>query len=79
MEKNEILYKSFQVTLFKQMDTDNINFEVIYCHEVDEKRIYCDICDNICKEQFYKNHLESQHDKHNIRKKQQLKSFFYFN
>ena len=51
------------------MDSDNNNYEVIYCPEDDEYRVYCDICDKLCIEQFYKNHLRSQTHSNNIRKK----------
>ena len=29
------------------MDSDKINYEVIYCLEDDAYRIYCDFCDNL--------------------------------
>ena len=29
------------------------------CPEDDEYRVYCNICDKICIERFYKNHLKS--------------------
>ena len=34
------------------MDNDNNIYEVIYCPEGDEKRVYCDICDKLCIERF---------------------------
>ena len=40
------------------MDSDN--FEVIYCPEDAENRVYCDICDKLCIERFYKNRLKSE-------------------
>ena len=40
------------------MDTDF--YEVKYCPEDDEYRVYCPICDKLCIERFYKNHLKSQ-------------------
>ena len=40
------------------MDSDN--YEVIYCPEDDEYRVYCDVCDKLCIERFYKNQLKSQ-------------------
>ena len=36
------------------------NQEVIYCADDDEYRVYCDVCDELCIERFYKNHLKSQ-------------------
>ena len=36
------------------MDSEKDNYEVIYCPEDDEYRVYCDICVNLCIEQFYK-------------------------
>ena len=38
------------------MDSDN--YEVIYCPEDDECGVYCDICDELCIERLYKNHLK---------------------
>ena len=38
---------------------DNYDYGVIYCADDDEYRVYCDICDKLCIEQFYKNHLKS--------------------
>ena len=42
---------------------------VIYCEDDGEYRVYCEICDILCIEQFYKNHLKSQTHTNNIRKK----------
>ena len=44
---------------------------VIYCED-DEYRIYCDVCDNLCIERFYKNHLKSQTHINIFRKREQL-------
>ena len=52
------------------MDIDK--YEVIYCSEEDEYRVYCLICDNLCIEGFYKNLLKSQTHTNNIRKGEQL-------
>ena len=46
------------------------NYEVIYCLEDDEYRIYCNICDKSCIQRFYKSHLTSQTHTNNIHKKQ---------
>ena len=51
------------------MDCDKNNYEVVYCPEYDEYRTYCDICDNLFIEQFYKNLLKSQTQTNIIRKK----------
>ena len=34
-------------------------YEVKYCANDDEYRVYCDICDELCIERYYKNHLNS--------------------
>ena len=34
------------------MDVEN-NYEVIYCPEDDEYRVYCDVCDKLCIERYY--------------------------
>ena len=36
------------------------NQEVIYCADDYEYRVYCEICDKLCVERYYKNHLKSQ-------------------
>ena len=48
------------------------NEEVIYSAD-DENRIYCDICDKICIERFYKNHPKSRTHILNTHKRQQSK------
>ena len=35
------------------------NYEVIYCPEDDEYRVFCEVCDKLCIERLYKNHLKS--------------------
>ena len=50
------------------MDSENKN-EAIYCEDDSEYRIYCDVCDNLCIERFYKNHFKSQTHINNMRKK----------
>ena len=54
------------------MDSDNENYEVIYCPEGDEHRVFCNICDKLCIKRFFKNHLKSQTHTNNIRKKTNL-------
>ena len=48
---------------------DNENQQVIYCEDDGEYRVYCEICDNLCIERFYKNHLKSQTHNNNIHKR----------
>ena len=52
------------------------NYEVIYCPEDNEYRVYCDVCDNLCIERFYKNHLKSRTHINNFRKIEQLNKAF---
>ena len=56
------------------MDSDK--YGVIYCPEDNEYRVYCDICDKLFIEGFYKNHLKSQTHIINIRKIEQLDKSF---
>ena len=44
-------------------------YEVIYCPEDDEYRVYCDICDKLSIEGFYKNNLNAQTHTNNKYKK----------
>ena len=67
-EKIEILYKSFQKTLSKQMNRDNQ--ENLYCAHYDDYRKYCDICDKFSIGRYHNNHLKSQTHNNNIRKRQ---------
>ena len=48
---------------------------VIYCED-NEYRVYCDVCDKLCIERFYKNHLKSQTQINNIRKIEDLDKSF---
>ena len=50
--------------------------KVFYCDDDGEYRIYCNICDNLCIERFYRNHPYSQIHTNNIRRKQQLNKCF---
>ena len=43
---------------------------VIYCEDDGEYRVYCEICDELCIERFYKNHLKSQTYINNLREKE---------
>ena len=40
---------------------------VIYCED-GEYRVYCDVCDNLCIQRYYKNHLKSKSHINNIHK-----------
>ena len=51
------------------------NQQVIYCEE-GEYRVYCSICDKLCIERYYKNHLKSQTHINSIRKIEQLDKSF---
>ena len=47
----------------------------VYSHSYE--CIYCGVCDNLCIERFYKNHLKSQTHINNIRKREQLNILIY--
>ena len=49
---------------------------VIQCEDDREFRVYCDVCDELCIQRFYKNHLKSQSLINNVRKREQLKKSF---
>ena len=58
------------------MNSDNQ--QVIYCED-GEYKVYCNICDKLCIDRFYKNHLKSRTHTKNIRQREQLnKSFQVF-
>ena len=57
------------------MNSENDNYEVIYCED-GEYRVYCIICDKLCLERFYGNHLKSRTHTNNIRKREQLNKSF---
>ena len=48
---------------------DGDNYEVIYCPEDDKCRLYCSVCDKLCIERYYKNHLKSGTHVNNFYKK----------
>ena len=60
MEQIQVWNKSFQLILFKKMDSKNDNLVVFYCADDEEYRVFCNICDKICVERVCKNHLKSQ-------------------
>ena len=41
------------------MNSDNNNYEVTYCPEDDEYRVYCNICDKLCFKKYHEKHLKS--------------------
>ena len=49
---------------------------VTFCEDDGEFRVYCDICDELCIQRFYKSHLKSQTHFNNVRKREQLKKSF---
>ena len=55
---------------------DSNNQLVIYCEDDGEYRVYCDVCDNLGIERFYKNHLKSRAHTNNLRKREQLNKSF---
>ena len=50
------------------------NQQIIYCDD-GECRVYCSICDKLCIERVYKNHLKSQTLINIIRKRKNSKIF----
>ena len=52
------------------MDSDD--YDLIYCCEDDENRVFCNFCDKLYIERFFKNHLKSQTHANNTRKRQQI-------
>ena len=57
------------------MKSESDNYEVLYCADGDEYRVYCEMCDKFWIERYYKNHLKSGTHTNNIHKRQQLKDF----
>ena len=45
MEKNEITKETFQILLFKKMDSEIKIQETVCCEDDGENRVYCFICD----------------------------------
>ena len=56
------------------MNSDNLL--VIYCEDDGEYRVYCNVCDKLCIEQFSEYHLKSQTHINNIRKIEQIDKSF---
>ena len=53
------------------MNSESDNYEVLYCADDDESRLYCEIFDKLCIERYYKNHLKSGTHANNSHKRQQ--------
>ena len=54
------------------MNSENDNYEVIYCEYEGEKRVFCQIRDKLSIERHYKNHLKSETQTKNFYKRQRL-------
>ena len=54
---------------------DRENQIVVYCED-GEYRVYCDVCDNLCIQRYYKNHLKSKSHINNIRKTEEISKAF---
>ena len=49
---------------------------VIFCEDDGEYRVYCNICDCLCIQRYYKNDLKSQTHINNIRKTEEISKAF---
>ena len=56
------------------MDSDIL--EVFYCENDGEYRVYCNVCDKLCIERFYRNHLKSQTHTDKIHGRKRFKEFY---
>ena len=54
------------------MISESDKYEVIFGADDDEYRVYCEICDKLCIERYYKNHLKSGTHTNNFFKRQRL-------
>ena len=48
------------------MKSECDNYECINCADDDVYMVYCEICEELCIERFYKNHLKSGTYTHNF-------------
>ena len=48
-------------------------YDVTYCADDGEYRVYCEICDKLCFKRYFKNRLKSGTHANNNRKRQKLK------
>ena len=46
----------------------------MFCADYDTLRTYCDICDKLCIDGYYNNHLEKETHFNNIHKRKRLKN-----
>ena len=60
------------------MNSDNNNYEVFQGEDHGKYRVYCDICDKLCIERCYTNHLKSGTPTNNIYKRQPLNNTKYY-
>ena len=61
------------------MDSECDNYGAIYCVDEDEYRVYCENCDELCIERYYKNHLKSGTHTDNFSKRQRIKLLIKIN
>ena len=54
------------------MNSECDNYEDIYCADEEEYTIYCEICDILCIERYYKNDLKSGTHTNNFYKRQRI-------
>ena len=57
-KKNKISYHLVQMNLTEKIDSEN-NREVIYCPQDFEYWLYCEVCDKLYIERFYKKYLQT--------------------
>ena len=58
------------------MNSESDKYEDIYCEDDGECRVYCDVCDKLCIERYYTNHLKSGTHTNNFYKRQWLNNCF---
>ena len=59
------------------MNSEIDNYEVINCADGDEYRIYCEVCDELCIERYYKNNLKSRTHTNKFYKRQNQNKFYF--
>ena len=55
------------------MDIESDIYEVLYCPEDGESRVYCEVCDKLCIERYCKNDHKSGTHTNNFYRRQGLK------